>query len=604
MKSLTILQKVITLFFVSSLFLTVPGCTNFYKVMQQQGPVMSQAQQHIDAKRYLIVHQNFDAWRLSDARTQGDTLIGRILPLPINRLAFMRTKVKGYNRYRYNERNILDESHFYLKGFVFPDIDSLIVNIPDTSIHHIDTYKAAVGRTIVSWIGPVVIPIGVIAIIAALTSCPYVYTYGSDGYILTGEMYGGAIYPALERNDYMQLPEAAVFKDKVKLKLSNELKECQHTNLVELLLVSHPAGSQAYADKYGNILTTCDEKPPISAITTGGFEFTNQLIKKDLDCFLFNEENAKSSVNELILSFKIPIDLTNGNHNIDNHNIDNLKNDNLNNNNLNTATSNTAKLVVNAKNSLWADYAFNEFYSLMGTYYPKWNAQQKELDKQKLTRQMLDQDTPLSVYLETESGWKFVDFYNFTGPIAARNMILQVDLSQAKLSPSNTIRLKLVSGFLFWELDYAAMDFSENLPVTSSVIKATSAVDEQGTDVLATLSGDDNRYLVQPDIGNEVLISFDIISPANTSPENMSPANTSVENTTPVLNITNENTLFLHSKGYYEKNAEYTGNPNWFKLLALKHKHSFSDFSHHEYLDYLKESGYVNAELKTLNAEP
>lgn len=551
MKSPIIFQKALTLIFLSGLLLSVSGCMNFYKVRQQVEPDINQVNQHLGIGRYLIVHQNFDAWRLVDARTQGDTLIGRIFPLPPDRYAFMRTNVNGFNRFKDHEKNILNETHFYLRGFVFPTIDSLNVKIPDTSIHHIDKYKAATGRTLISWLGPVVIPVAILALI----SCPYVYTYGSDSYVLTGELYGGAIYPVLERHDYMQLPEAAVFNDKVKLKISNELKECQHTNLAELLVVSHPVGSQAYADKYGNILTTCDEKPPVMAVTSGGFEFTDQLIKNDLDCFLFNEANSKSSVNELILSFNIPVELNSG-------------------------TPNKAKLIVNAKNSLWADHAFNEFYGLMGDYYPKWNARQKELDRQKLTRQMLDQDTPLSVYIETESGWEFFDYYDFTGPIAARNMILQVDLSRAKItqtsmSPANTIRLKLVSGFMFWELDYAAIDFSDNLKVTSTVIKATSAIDEHGSDVLATLSGDDSHYLIQPDIGNEVLISFDITNPEMTNAEN---------------------TIFLHSKGYYERNAEYTGNPDWIKLMGLKHKHSFSDFSYDEYLDYLKESGYVNAE--------
>ena len=86
----------------------------------------------------------------------------------------------------------------------------------------------------------------------------------------------------------------------------------------------------------------------------------------------------------------------------------------------------------------------------------------------------LDQGIPLSVYLETEDGWEFVDYYNVVGPLAAKEDVLEIDLTKMK---GDKVNIKLEFGFLFWEIDYVAMDFTPNFSVEKHTVSLFSAFD-------------------------------------------------------------------------------------------------------------------------------
>ena len=64
------------------------------------------------------------------------------------------------------------------------------------------------------------------------------------------------------------------------------------------------------------------------------------------------------------------------------------------------------------------------------------------------------------------------------------------------------MEIKLSTGFMFWEIDYAAMDFSEGDSFTMQKLSPSSATDEVDKNVLAQLQKEDGLYLEQPEIGN------------------------------------------------------------------------------------------------------
>ena len=83
---------------------------------------------------------------------------------------------------------------------------------------------------------------------------------------LNVEMYGGAIYSSLERDDYMPLPNLKDFNEEYQLKISNELQERQYTNLAELVVIQHPENSSVIIDKNGTIQTIISPFSPSKAI--------------------------------------------------------------------------------------------------------------------------------------------------------------------------------------------------------------------------------------------------------------------------------------------------------------------------------------------------
>ena len=99
-------------------------------------------------------------------------------------------------------------------------------------------------------IGTVAIIVGIVA--ATKHSCPFVYSWDGTQYVFDAEPYGGAISRGLEKDDFTQLERLREQDGLYRLKLTNEVDETQFTNLTELWVVDHPAGTRVSADVRGN----------------------------------------------------------------------------------------------------------------------------------------------------------------------------------------------------------------------------------------------------------------------------------------------------------------------------------------------------------------
>ncbi|MDP2806721.1 MAG: hypothetical protein Q8O74_01130, partial [bacterium] len=114
----------------------------------------------------------------------------------------------------------------------------------------------------------------------------------------------------------------------------------------------------------------------------------------------------------------------------------------------------------------------------------------------------------------------------------------------------------LEAGTLFWELDYAGIDFSPNAEVKSTVVPLSQAVTNQGTDVASLLTADDGGYYSQPEIGDEAVLTF--VAPAA---------------------VDMGRSVFLHSKGHYRILQDPTGKPDRQYLEAFRQPGRFNRFS-------------------------
>ena len=391
-------------------------------------------------------------------------------------------------------------------------------------------YDTHVGATVLVVLG-ITLAVGVViaAIIAATkSSCPFVYINNGEAFTFTGEMYGGAIYSSLERDDYMPLPGFFPTDGVYQLRISNELLERQYTNLANLIVVDHPKHSIVVLDKYGKIQTINSPQLPIHATSGSSLNVNNYIEKKDSSAYLFNENaDDNQDVSNLVLSFKKP---------------ENAK---------------TGKLILNAKNSFWLDYIYGQFNEQFGTYFNSFTEKQRKEPAGKLNQWSLEQSIPLSVYVKTETGWRFIDYFNSIGPLASRDIVMPIDITQIK---GDTITIKLECGFMFWEVDYAAMDFSENIASETYQLKALSAIDEKGFDVSSLIATTDDNYLIQPEIGNVVTVTYQA----------------------PIKNDL-EQSIFLHSRGYYEYIRDYKNLPNISNLRSFKNKGSFTSFAKKHY---------------------
>jgi hypothetical protein len=506
-------------------------------------------------EKYIILHDGEEAWHLKNIVIDNDrqNIIGVIETLPANhqyyKTAEPRPKTNPYH-YRDWEPHYKDKPIYEIHIYTNKNIESLTseVSIPFITITKVEVYDIhpetiLYGISITAGaIAGVMVIIGVIAILTK-SSCPFVYISDGKTYHFTGEMYGGAIYPLLQRDDYMPLQNFRPINDVYSLKISNELLEKQYTNLANLIVVDHPENSNVIIDKNGNIQTITGAQLPISALSDKNIDFKEQVSVKDSGPYSFNEANTEdNAISSLTMSFKRP------------------------------QNSQIAKLILNAKNSYWLDYVYGKFNEQFGVLYNTFANQQRKESAQKLNQWSMEQQIPLSVYIETKRGWKFVDYFNSIGPLASRDIVMPIDLTDVT---GEEIKIKLECGFMFWDVDYAAMDFAANKEITKNILKASSAIDENGKEVSDLLSTTDNKYLVQPEAGNIVTVNYKSVP----------------------VKKGRKQTVFLHSRGYYEYIRDYKGIPDISYLKSFEEKRAFTRFAKEWYNAFINNQDIYTASL-------
>jgi hypothetical protein len=95
----------------------------------------------------------------------------------------------------------------------------------------------------------------------------------------------------------------------------------------------------------------------------------------------------------------------------------------------------------------------------------------------------------------------------------------------------------------------------------------SEAIDGTGKNVANVLSSVDQKYLVQPNIGDEVVVTFK----TNAQHQDL------------------KRTFFLKNVGYYTYIRDYKGKPDFLKLKLFKSDGAFTDFSKYEFealMDY------------------
>ncbi len=422
--------------------------------------------------------------------------------------------------------------------YVAPDsaliVNGNVISIASANIAKLEVQKVDVGRSLLVSAGAAYGALVVVALIYWLTkemSCPFVYSEAGTDVNMEGEIYSGATAIPIERDDYLKLKSLRPVDDQYRIRITNEVKEIQNTNLAELLVFDHPSNAEILVDKYGVAHSVSDIKKPVRAFNAYGRSLLTELSQCDNERYFSEIRNDSLLLDTINLSFERPKHSTH------------------------------AKLVISAKNTMWLDYMFGRLSDMFGNRHDEWVKRRNKRSREDLLQWSLDQGIPLAVYLETDSGLEFVDYYNVPGPAADKKDVIQIDLTGIS---SDRVNVKLVSGVMFWDFDFAGMDFTEDAEMTATVVSLDYAADETGKEVSSLLLYDDDKYLVQPHINNEARLSFRV----------------------PPITSGTERSVFLHSKGNYEAIRDARGKPDMELLKGMLQPGMFTRFTKDHFLRY------------------
>jgi hypothetical protein len=379
------------------------------------------------------------------------------------------------------------------------------------------------------------VSVGVLVALVAIlkSSCPFIYTYNGIQYEFTGEIFSGATFPSLERHDFLPLPGIKQDSGQYKLIVSNEVKEIQHINMLNLMAVYHRPEAKTFMDKYGKVYAFNELISPVRAYDHSGRDVEKALMhSKDELTTLDNKSISDTAlVENIYLTFSKS----------DDHD--------------------TAYLVVSAKNDPWLDYSYMRFHDKLGKYYDRWFRKQQTADAEEINEWAMGQKIPLLVYLLDHGQKTFVDYYNICGPMAFKEDVLALDISGLE---GDEFTLVLEYGYRFWDIDYAGIAYETSPDMDLLSMAPIEISNDTDYGLLRKIIYDDDEYYVQEEVGEYAFLSFQSV------PERAG----------------YETSFFLHSKGYYDILMDPPDfRPRIRDLKKLKNPLAFTRYSRNFYLE-------------------
>ncbi|MGJ5640905.1 hypothetical protein [Formosa sp. S-31] len=518
----------------------VTACSyyNVHDVVTQPETLGQQIETLNKEKPYAVMHSPLVTWHLENITLNeyDKTMSGTVAELTAKHITEKPRETKRVHAYSQSKASPFNELHFYLEDIDLRQYGSPIT-IPFSAITKISVNDKNTGRSIANAFLGVIGVLAIATIVVALTksSCPYIYVQNGDNFVFTGELYPGVLTENQQRDDYIKLPEIFSENDDFNVKISNELKEVQYTDLVQLIEVIHPKDIEVLMDSDGTPYSIKNPQAPKQVLIDQETSNIIPAMEKDENSYLFNTNlNTNKNTRQVELSFEKPLNAT------------------------------QAKLVLTLKNSLWLDYVFGKFNALFGTYFPEFQKKQAEYTREENTNWINSQHLPLAVYVKNSTGWELVQRIQTVGPMATRDIVVPIDLTKIQ---TKDLEIKLETGFMFWEVDYTAVDYSSQDKLEVNYINPFQAIDQNHQDVTPLLLESEGKYLVQPNVGDAVTVSFK----TNTSSAQMKAS------------------YFLKNRGYYTYIRDYKTKPNLMQLKVFKEAEAFTEYSRLEYaalMDY------------------
>ena len=210
---------------------------------------------------------------------------------------------------------------------------------------------------------------------------------------------------------------------------------------------------------------------------------------------------------------------------------------------------------MQVKNTEWSGYVYHEFTKLFGSYYDNWVAKnQRKKSREEMESDQKKHGLPLVISVKKGDEWVDIEAIDLVGSISYNG--LAVELPQELLN-GEQLEVRIRSGFMFWKLDYLALDFSANDGYELQKLKPSIANGNRDKDFIAELSFDDEAYMDHPLFGDSTYVEYHGLN----------------------VNSEKQRTLILHSKGYYIPLAEYDTKMERKELAKFKANGELSRFS-------------------------
>lgn len=159
-----------------STFFSLSSCKSYYQVDTEVNPTDSRLTEFKNQGKYLIIHNESVAYKLTDFNLTGDLLTGKTETLPKEHRMYNLTFSDKKNPYKAKNKVLLNEVHIYTTQQL---TNNEILKLPLSSITKVEVYNKNKNATTKSYIfGGIGIAAGIYALLALLLILVLVIAWG------------------------------------------------------------------------------------------------------------------------------------------------------------------------------------------------------------------------------------------------------------------------------------------------------------------------------------------------------------------------------------------------------------------------------------------
>ncbi|MFH1681066.1 MAG: hypothetical protein ABIH26_10525 [Candidatus Eisenbacteria bacterium] len=353
-------------------------------------------------------------------------------------------------------------------------------------IWYLEVERTDAKKTVGAIIGiPILVLLGgvaVLLIVAAATSCPSVYSYDGERWILDAEPYSGAIAATCPRVDYQVLEHLRACDGEYRLLFAGRKGEIEYSDEVKLVVADADSSVEVLPDGRGGFVRVEVWEPPVAVRTGAGSDLSPRMgpggeLYWEGDPTADYGEGARPR-EELYLKFRKP------------------------------PGAKRATFLLRGNNTPWASHVMAEF---LGRYGPG--------ARMKLDRLNSDPDAAAKVekLMKKDGGWIEVQVFRegewqtagHLRDVGSSQVVetLAVGLDLADVH-EDVLQLRLRWGPMFWHVMRVGIDYSESRsPLLVKEIEAVTAIDSKRGNIRPSLSATD-RVFYRAEEGDEAILTF------------------------------------------------------------------------------------------------
>jgi len=351
--------------------------------------------------------------------------------------------------------------------------------VPLDLVSRIDVPKKGHAKLAGFLVGAVIDAVIVIAIASSLnnvadspcsgrtpcTSCPFVYSFDGQRYVLDAEGFGGAIFEAARKPDWVRLTHLKAVDGVYRVRLTNEQREIQYVDEVEMLVLDRRPGVRVVPSLSGALHTFATPVAPQRAVDLGGEDvlpllragrrWVSRPLGEDM-------EEPPGSRDGLVLEFPRP------------------------------AGAASVKLAFDIQSTPWASSLLRHVLSLQGRALPAWYERMNSDPTARASFQRgLAREGLMMVRVWNGEAWQEAGWLANVGAAVAREQAMNVDIRSV---PGDVLRVRLDSTPGMWTVGGAVADYTAEAALRVTTLRPVSARAESGADIRGLLRKADRRY--------------------------------------------------------------------------------------------------------------